>query len=52
MLPAGCPADRWAARPIKLPAWQLLCRTFASSKAKLQEIAAKLPVRNLVNLGL
>ena len=46
----GCPADRWAARLKKLRAGQLLGRIFASSKAKLEEIAAKFQVRRLMNL--
>jgi hypothetical protein len=47
----GCPADRWNARLNKLQGGRLWGRVFASSRAKLQEIAAKLKVRNLINLG-
>ena len=45
----GCPADRWAVRLKKLRDGNLVGRIFASTKAKLEEIAAKLQVRHLVN---
>ena len=45
----GCPADRWAVRLKKLRDGNPVGRIFASTKAKLEEIAAKLQVRNLVN---
>jgi hypothetical protein len=47
----GCPADRWTARLKRLQSGRLFGRIFASSKARLQEIAAKLKVRHLINLG-
>ena len=47
----GCPADRWTARLKRLRHGRLVGRIFASTKEKLQEIAAKLQVRHLVNLG-
>ena len=47
----GCTADRWNARLEKLRQGRLLGRFFAASRAKLQEIAARLNVRHLVNLA-
>jgi REP element-mobilizing transposase RayT len=47
----GCPADRWSSRLKRLQGGRLTGRIFASSKARLQEIAAKLNVRHLVNYG-
>jgi hypothetical protein len=47
----GCPADRWTARLKRLQSSRLFGRVFVSSKARLQEIAAKLKVRHLINLG-
>jgi REP element-mobilizing transposase RayT len=47
----GCTADRWAARQQKLRQGRLFGRFFAATRARLQEIAAKLKVRHLVNLA-
>ena len=47
----GCTADRWTARLEKLRRGRLFGRFFAVSRAKLQEVAAKLKVRHLVNLA-
>jgi hypothetical protein len=47
----GCTADRWTARLERLRQGRLLGRFFAGSKAKLREIAARLNLHHLVNLG-
>ena len=47
----GCTADRWTARLEKLRQGRLLGRFFAASRARLQEIAARLNVRHLMNLA-
>jgi hypothetical protein len=47
----GCSSDRWTARLNKLREGRWIGRVFASSKAKLQELATKLKVRNLINLA-
>ena len=46
----GCTADCWRTRLERLRRGRLFGRFFATSKAKLQEIASKLNVRHLVNL--
>ena len=47
----GCTADRWTARLEKLRQGRLLGRFFAASRARLQEVAARLNVHHLVNLA-
>jgi hypothetical protein len=46
----GCPADRWGARLEKLRGGRWFGRVFASTAAKLDELAAELHVRRLYNL--
>jgi REP element-mobilizing transposase RayT len=46
-----CTATRWTARLEKLRQGRLFGRFFAGTRAKLQEIAAGLGVRHLVNVG-
>jgi hypothetical protein len=47
----GCTAEKWTARLEKLREGRWLGRFFASSRAKLREIARSLKLRHLVNLG-
>ena len=46
----GCPADRWSARLERLRSGRWFGRVFASTAARLQEVAAKLKVPRLMNL--
>jgi hypothetical protein len=47
----GSNAENWQARLRKLTAGPLLCRFFAASRARLSEIAGRLGVHHLANLG-
>jgi hypothetical protein len=46
----GCSARSWQNRMEKLRDGRLLCRFFATTRAKLREIADRLGMRHLVNL--
>jgi hypothetical protein len=47
----GCRSDLWVDRMEKLREGRWLGRFFASSQAKLRDLASKLGVRHLVNLA-
>jgi uncharacterized membrane protein len=47
----GSNAENWQARLRKLAAGRLLGRFFAASRARLREVAARLGVHHLANLG-
>ena len=47
----GCNAQSWQVRMEKLGRGSLLGRFFATTRAKLREIAERLGVRHLVNLA-
>jgi len=47
----GSNAEHWQARLQKLAAGRLLGRFFAASRARLQEVAERLGVHHLANLG-
>ena len=47
----GSNAENWQARLQKLAAGRLLGRFFAASRARLREVAARLGVHHLANLG-
>ncbi len=47
----GSDAENWQARLHKLAAGRLLGRFFAASRARLREIAERLGVHHLANLG-
>ena len=47
----GTSAESWRARLEKLSRSSLLGRFFAASRARLREVAARLGVRQVVNLG-
>ena len=47
----GTSADRWQARLEKLKTGRLLGRFFAASRERLREVAARLGVHHLANLG-
>jgi uncharacterized membrane protein len=47
----GSNAENWQARLRKLAAGRLLGRFFAASRARLREVAGRLGVHHLANLG-
>jgi len=47
----GSNAEHWQARLQKLAAGRLLGRFFAASRARLREVAERLGVHHLANLG-
>ncbi|MGA2701911.1 MAG: hypothetical protein ABSH35_12555 [Isosphaeraceae bacterium] len=47
----GSNAENWQARLRKLAAGRLLGRLFAASRARLREVAERLGVHHLANLG-
>ena len=47
----GSSADSWQARLEKLSGGRLLGRFFAASRDRLREVAARLGVHHLANLG-
>jgi hypothetical protein len=47
----GTSAERWQARLEKLKGGRLLGRFFAARRGRLREVAARMKVRHLANLG-